>query len=70
MTPKYEFKFDNNSGKMLGLLAAVVIIGKLIMQNLWVFKLHWDTQVRDQSLLREWVEFKENLSDLAKIENS
>lgn len=51
----------------LGLLAPVIVVGKLIMQKLWLFKLDWDKEITDSSLLTEWTEFISNISTLTNL---
>lgn len=51
----------------LGLLSAVIVLGKLIMQKLWLLKLDWDVQITDQSILTEWTNFIDSLPLLATL---
>lgn len=44
----------------LGLLAPVVVIGKLLIQSLWLLKLNWD-QSLPQNLHTQWLQFRDSL---------
>lgn len=50
----------------LGLLAPVIIKGKLIIQKLWQLNLAWDESI-PENLNSEWINFKNQLSDLKLI---
>ncbi|XP_028164080.1 uncharacterized protein LOC114355439 [Ostrinia furnacalis] len=50
----------------LGLLSPCTIIPKIILQKLWQSKLDWDDPV-DNSLLKEWNTFAENLKSLTEL---
>lgn len=51
----------------LGLLTAVIVIGKLIVQKLWISKIDWDTEIKDESLINDWKRFIENLHLLSQL---
>ncbi|XP_055634106.1 uncharacterized protein LOC129774399 [Toxorhynchites rutilus septentrionalis] len=51
----------------LGLVGPVVIQAKLFMQELWKEGKDWDDSLNDNYHLR-WINFRNNLSDLAKLE--
>lgn len=51
----------------LGLLAPLIIIAKIILQELWILKLSWDESV-PQHLQTAWEELLKDLSHLPSIE--
>lgn len=51
----------------LGLLQPVIVLGKIIMQRLWILKLNWDTLITDQSIINDWKEFSENINCLTYL---
>lgn len=54
----------------LGLVSCVVVLGKLIMQKLWLLKIDWDTKVTDPHILELWNNFMTNIGNLAQIKIS
>lgn len=53
----------------LGLLGPIIIIAKLIIQNLWKLKLDWDDDIPD-TLLNTWTLFYNNLSNISNFKIS
>lgn len=51
----------------LGLLQPVIVLGKIIMQRLWILKLNWDTPITDQSIIKDWHDFSKNLNCLTSL---
>lgn len=47
----------------LGFLSPIIIIAKVIMQDLWPLKLDWDNPLPD-SVKKRWLNFTESLRDL------
>lgn len=45
----------------LGLLSPVTIMGKLIIQKLWMMELDWDTLITDNVLLEKWSNYVNTL---------
>lgn len=41
----------------LGLVNPVIVKGKILMQQLWIRKLDWDTVIEDEIILKSWSEF-------------
>lgn len=54
----------------LGLLAPVIVRGKLLMQKLWALKLEWDTEITDTSIISEWTHFINHLPLLTQLKIS
>lgn len=52
----------------LGLLAPVIVIGKLLMQKLWLLKVDWDSEISDRFILNAWNEFVPNLHVLSNLQ--
>lgn len=50
----------------LGFISPVVIKAKMLLQELWLHKLHWDDQLPPQ-LTERWLSIREELKDLAKL---
>ncbi|XP_023314646.1 uncharacterized protein LOC111693641 [Trichogramma pretiosum] len=50
----------------LGWLAPVIITAKILLQDLWIEKLDWDTPLEGEISLR-WQRFRESLKDVSKI---
>ncbi|XP_050313689.1 uncharacterized protein LOC126748481 [Anthonomus grandis grandis] len=51
----------------LGLLSPVIVIGKLIIQKLWMSQLDWDTEITEKPLIEEWTNLISNLNTLANL---
>ena len=51
----------------IGWLQPVIIRGKILIQKLWLVKAGWDDTLPD-SIIEEWKEFREGLSDLERLE--
>lgn len=49
----------------LGFVSPVTVVGKMLMQKIWLSKLTWD-QILDERLKLEWLSFVKNLSELSK----
>lgn len=78
---QYEIKIKLNSTRIskriiistvsqlfdpLGLLSPIIIIGKLIIQKLWEFKISWDENI-PESLIPNWNHFVLQLTNLSSI---
>lgn len=50
----------------LGLISPVIVLGKLLIQDIWAEGLDWDEPLREY-LLQRWVEFRTSLCHLAEI---
>ncbi|XP_023248115.1 uncharacterized protein LOC111643952 [Copidosoma floridanum] len=50
----------------LGWLAPMIVVAKIIMQDLWIDKVDWDAPTT-QSLQARWLQFRANLSDVPRI---
>ncbi|XP_055622591.1 uncharacterized protein LOC129766753 [Toxorhynchites rutilus septentrionalis] len=50
----------------LGLLSPIIMIAKVIMQQIWLSRLHWDDMI-DGKLLQDWHKFRESLHQLHQI---
>lgn len=53
----------------MGLISPFVVIAKIIMQKIWLSNLDWDDQLPG-TLLLEWNDFLNSLSDLEKMKIS
>lgn len=51
----------------LGLVNPIIVAGKILMQNIWISKLDWDTKIKDPILLNFWQEFVQNLLQLKDL---
>ena len=50
----------------MGWLVPVVIIAKIIMQSLWIFKVGWDEDLSDE-ISDRWKNWLQDLSSIAEI---
>jgi len=50
----------------LGFLSPVIIVGKLLIQELWSIKLGWDDSLPDH-VTNKWIAFIESLQDTPKL---
>lgn len=50
----------------LGLLGPIIIVSKLIMQELWQLKLEWDEEV-PKALAKKWLEFQNDLPQITEF---
>nr|CAH7742265.1 unnamed protein product [Callosobruchus chinensis] len=50
----------------MGLISPCVIIGKVLIQKLWLEKIDWDSPVSEQ-LKIEWLKLRNNLAELNKL---
>lgn len=51
----------------LGLINAIIVKGKILIQKLWIKKLDWDTVITDPDILTEFNNFVNNLPLLATL---
>lgn len=51
----------------LGFLSPVIIVGKLLIQSLWLSKVDWDVEIYDDKISCEWKSFFENLPSLNNL---
>ena len=52
----------------LGFIAPTVIIGKLIIQKLWLLKSDWDSEITDTKILARWNGFIKTFDSLKQIQ--
>ncbi|XP_072384550.1 uncharacterized protein [Diabrotica undecimpunctata] len=48
----------------LGLINPFIVKGKMLMQKLYLQKIHWDTEISDKNILNDWNKFLQDLSQL------
>lgn len=53
----------------LGLIGPVIVVGKIIMQQIWLSKIDWDEQL-DSQTLTAWKKFISKVPDLANLKIS
>ncbi|XP_067216970.1 uncharacterized protein [Linepithema humile] len=51
----------------LGFLGSVIVVGKLIMQELWLLKIDWDESI-PMDLITKWQDYEQQLKCLSNIE--
>ena len=51
----------------LGLVSCVIVLGKLIMQKVWLLKINWDTEINDPQIISLWNGFVSNIVNLDQI---
>ncbi|CAB0039248.1 unnamed protein product [Trichogramma brassicae] len=51
----------------LGWISPIIIVAKILLQDLWLNGLDWDEPLQDE-LLTRWIEFKSSLPDISRIE--
>ncbi|XP_066589184.1 uncharacterized protein [Prorops nasuta] len=50
----------------LGLLSPIIVVAKIIMQDIWLNKCEWDSPLPSE-LYKRWITYRDSLSDIAFI---
>lgn len=50
----------------LGLIGPVVVVAKMLMQQIWISKINWDDQLPSE-LEKKWKDFSQNISNLSSL---